>query len=84
MGLGGLQTDKMYITLSALHCPPLLIIIIIIIIIIGDFLLSILTQFPSNRSQPVMVGDCWSKLVNFRSGVLQGGVFSPLLFLMYT
>ena len=31
-----------------------------------------------------MVDDCRSKLVNVVSGVLQGNVLSPLLFLLYT
>ena len=36
---------------------------------IGGSVLSILTQFLSNRSQHVMVGGCWSKLVDVVSGV---------------
>ena len=51
---------------------------------IVGFVLSILTQFPSNRSHHVMVDGCWSKLVNVVSGVLQGSVLDPLLFLLYT
>ena len=46
--------------------------------------LSRLTQFLSNRSQHVMVDDCRSKLVNVVSGVPQGSVLFPLLFLLYT
>ena len=46
--------------------------------------LSTLTQFPSNQSQQVMVDGCQSKMVNAVSGVLQGSVLSPLLFLLYT
>ena len=38
---------------------------------IGGSVLSILTQFLSNRSQHVMVDGCRSKLVNDMSGVLQ-------------
>ena len=45
--------------------------------------LSILTQFLSNRSQHVMVDGCPSKLVNVVSGG-QGSVLGPLLFLLYT
>ena len=41
--------------------------------------LSILTQFLSNRSQQVMVDGCRSKLVNVVSGVPQGSVLGPLL-----
>ena len=48
---------------------------------IGGSVLSILTQFLSNRSQHVMVDDCRSKLVNVVSGVPQGNVLDQLLFL---
>ena len=48
---------------------------------IGGSVLSILTQFLSNRSQHVMVHGCRSKLVNVVSGVPQGSVLDPLLFL---
>ena len=42
---------------------------------IGGSVLSILTQFLSDRSQHVMVGGCRSKLVNVVTGVPQGCVF---------
>ena len=51
--------------------------------IVGS-VLSILTQFLSNRLQHVMVDGCWSKLVDVVSGVPQGSVFGQLLFLLYT
>ena len=51
---------------------------------IGDSVLSILTQFLSNRSQHVMVDGCWSELVDVVSGVPHGSVLDPLLFLLYT
>ena len=51
---------------------------------IGGSVLSVLTKFPSNRSQHVMVDDCRSKLVNVLSGVIHGSVLDTLLFLMYT
>ena len=38
---------------------------------IGGSVLSILTQFPPNLSQHVMVDGCLSKLVNVMSGVPQ-------------
>ena len=49
---------------------------------IGGSVLSILTEFLSNESQQVMVDGCRSKLVNVVSGVLQGSVLGPLLFLL--
>ena len=51
---------------------------------IGGSVLSILTQFLSNRSQHVMVDGCRSKLADVISGVLHTSVFGPLLFLLYT
>ena len=51
---------------------------------IGGFVLSILTQFLSNRSQHVMVDGCRSKLVDVVSGVPQGCVLCPLVLLVYT
>ena len=51
---------------------------------IGGSVLSILTQFLSDRSQHVVVDGCRSKLVNVVSGVLQSSVLCPLLFLLYT
>ena len=47
-------------------------------------MLSVLTQFLSNRSQYVSVDGCRSKLVNIMSGVPQGSVLGLLLFLLYT
>ena len=50
---------------------------------IGGSVLSILTQFLSNRSLLIMVDFCWSKVVNVVSGVPQGSVLGLLLFLMH-
>ena len=44
--------------------------------------LSILTQFLSNRSQHVMVDGYQSKLVNVVLKVPQSGILGPLLFLL--
>ena len=47
-------------------------------------MLSVLTQFLSNRSQYVMVDGCRSKMANTVSGVPQVNVLGPQLFLLYT
>ena len=51
---------------------------------IGGSVLSILTQFLSNRSQHVMVDGCRSKLVKVVLGVSQVSVLGKLLFFLYT
>ena len=40
-------------------------------------MLTLLAEFPSNRSQHVMVDSCRSELVNIESGVPQGSVLVP-------
>ena len=47
-------------------------------------MLSVLTQFLSDRSQYVVVDGCRSKLVNVVSGVPQRRVLGPQLFLSCT
>ena len=51
---------------------------------VGGSVFSVLTQFLSNRSQYVVVDGCHSKLVNVVSGVPQGSVLGPQLFLLYS
>ena len=45
---------------------------------VGRSVLSLLTQFLSNRSLYVIVDGCHSKLVNVVSGVPHGSVLGPL------
>ena len=47
-------------------------------------MLSVLTQFLSNRLQYVLVEGCRSKLVNVVSGLTHGSGLGPLLFLLCT
>ena len=49
---------------------------------IGGSVLPLSTQFPSNRSQHVLVEGCLSKLVNVVSGEPYGSDLGPLLFLL--
>ena len=51
---------------------------------VGGSVLSVLTQFLSNRSQYVVVDGCCSKLVNVVSGVPQRSVLGLKLFVLYT
>ena len=51
---------------------------------IGGSVMSVLTQFLSNRPQYVVVDGFRSKLVNVMSRVPQGRVLGPQLFLLYT
>ena len=51
---------------------------------VGGSVLSVLTQFISNRSQYVVVDGCRSQLVNVVLGAPQGSVLGPQLFLLYT
>ena len=50
---------------------------------IGGSVLSILTQFQSNRLRHVVVDNCRSKLVNVLSRVQKSRVKGPLLFRQY-
>ena len=53
-------------------------------VVIAGSVLSILSQFLSNRSQHVILDGCRSKLVDVVFGVPQSSVLGPLLFLLYT
>ena len=51
---------------------------------VGGSVLSVQTPFLSNRSRYVVVDGWRSKLIKVVSGVPQGSVLSPQLFLLYT
>ena len=51
---------------------------------VGGSILSILSQFLSGRTQKVVVDGQFSELKNVVSGVPQGSVLGPLLFIIYT
>ena len=50
---------------------------------VGGSVLYVLTEFLFNRSQYVVVDGCRNNLVNVVSGVPQGSVLDPLLFLLF-
>ena len=51
---------------------------------IGGPFLNIFTEFLTNRTQRVVVDGHYSELRNVISGVPQGSVLGPLLFILYT
>ena len=51
---------------------------------VGGSVMSICREFLSNRRQRVVVDDATSEWVQIVSGVPQGSVLGPLLFIFYT
>uniref|UniRef100_UPI003EB926C9 reverse transcriptase domain-containing protein n=1 Tax=Klebsiella pneumoniae TaxID=573 RepID=UPI003EB926C9 len=51
---------------------------------VGGAFLSIISQFLSGRTQRVVVDGQYSEFKNVVSGVPQGSVLGPLLFIIYT
>ena len=50
----------------------------------GDKAIKLMKSFLTDRTQKVVVGDCFSDFLNVTTGVPQGSILGPLLYTIYT